>query len=453
LDFGGVSAFIEGKGAFDLKNDHVLEFGLNLANSVDLAGGEKSFKQNYGYSDDDRLHNFLRVSKTTGNSHFEVGASFTQSFRFKNFDGDVAGTLEEDPNVPLVFPEYYYKKNFYDKAFGGKLGLTAQSVTLLDSSAGQYTRIGGRLDWTRSWTAKSGVIYSGSAQVNANGYIADGKAFGNVVPVVSGEIRYPLQRSVGNITHVIEPIVQLVWSPDEAIGTVNTDLATSDSTTAEFEETNLFSINRFPGFDETEAGTRANVGVRYLMHNPNGWEMSATAGRVFREKNLSQFDPSTSTGLDTVNSDYVGAISVKFPNRIQLSSRLLFDSSLSASKNETKLAFSIQKLDMQIGYVWIEKDTILNNNDRQHEANLAATYRFNEFWNFSADWRQNLNTHSPIEGNFGISYENECAKVRFSLSLEYDETGSIERELGMKVSLAGLGSNSKKVNFTHRCGF
>jgi len=108
---------------------------------------------------------------------------------------------------------------------------------------------------------------------------------------------------------------------------------------------------------------------------------------------------------------------------------------------------------MQIGYVWIEKDTILNNNDRQHEANLAATYQFNEFWNFSADWRQNLNTHSPIEGNFGINYENECAKVRFSLSLEYDETGSVERELGMKISLAGLGSNSKKVNYTHRCGF
>jgi len=206
LDFGGISAFIEGKGAFNLKNDYVLEFGLDLANTVDLAGGEKSFKQNYSYSDDDRLHNFLRVSKTTWNSHFELGASFTQSFRFKNFDGDPAGTLEEDPNVPLVFPEYYYKKNFYDKAFGG-----------------------------------------GAAQINANGYIAKGKTFGNIVPVVSGEIRYPLQRTVGSITHVIEPIAQLVWSPNEAIGTVNTDVATSDSTTAEFEETNLFSINRFPG--------------------------------------------------------------------------------------------------------------------------------------------------------------------------------------------------------------
>lgn len=453
LDNGGISAFIEGQGLFNLKNDYQLEFGLDFANNVDLAAGEKSFKENYNYSNDDRLKSFVQVSKTQKNSYFQLGASFTQSFRYKNFDGDAAGTLEVDPNVPVVLPEFYYRRNFDNSVLGGKLGIAAQSVTLLDSGSGRYSRIGTRFDWQRFWLMDSGLVFGAGAQINANAYLTDGGNFGNVAPVASAELRYPLERTTGNITHVIEPIVQLIWAPDEVFGTLNTDSNTSDSTTAEFEETNLFSINRFPGFDKTEAGLRANVGVQYLLHNPNGWEFSATAGRVYRAKNLGQFDTSISTGLDQLNSDYVGAFTLKFPNKFSLSSRLLIDGSLNTSKNETKLAFKYKKLGMNLGYVWIKEDSVLNNNERQHEASLKASYQIDDNWSFSADWRQNLSTQSPIEGEFGIDYENECAKMEFSLSLEYDEDGNVDREVGLKISLSGLGSNKKQKDLNRRCGF
>ncbi len=453
LNYGGLSGFIEGEGAFDLANDFQLAFGIDIANSVNLAGGEKSFKENFSYSNDDRLKNFLLVSKTTSNSYFQVGTSFTQSFRYKNFDGDLADTKEVDPNVPVVLPEFYLRKNFNNSILGGKLGLTLQSVTLLQSTSGQYSRIGGRLDWQRYWALNSGLILGAGAHANANIYLADGKPYANAIPLVALEARYPVYKNIGKITHVIEPIIQVVWAPDNVFGTLNSDPNTSDSTTAEFEESNLFSINRFPGFDATEAGLRANIGVQYKMHNLNGWEFSATAGRVFRTKNLNQFDLFTSTGLNTRNSDYVGAFSIQLPNKFALSSRLLFDDTLSASKNETKLAFKFRKLDMNIGYVWLQEDSVLNDNERQHEATVQAGYQLNDFWSFSADWRQNLNTHSPIEGDFGLEYENECAKVNFSLSLQYDDTGNVARELGMQISLAGLGSNSKKINYARRCGF
>lgn len=453
LRFGGLSAFVEGSGAFNLKDDYQLNFGIDLANSVDLAGGERTFKDNFNYAEpeDDRLRNFVSISKTTEDSYFELGGSFTQSFRYKDFDGD--GTREEDPNVPVVLPEFFYRKNYNDSFLGGKLGLTAQSVTLLDGSTGQYSRIGGRADWQRYWQTPAGLVFGAAAQVNANAYLSQNQLFANVMPVVSVEARYPLQRSVGNITHVIEPIVQVVWAPDEAIGEINQDVNTSDSTTAEFEESNLFSINRFPGFDETEAGLRANVGVQYLMHNPNGWELSATAGRVFRAKNLNQFDPSKSTGLNKRNSDYVGAFSLKFPGNFSLLTRLLFDDSLTASKHETKLSYQNENYDIDFGYVWLDENSILDLDERQHEVSLDTAYRLNQNWTFSADWRHNLNTHSPIEGDFGIEYENECAKVNFSLSLQYDEAGNVEREIGMQISLSGLGATAKKSKFNRRCGF
>jgi LPS-assembly protein len=453
LNYSGLSAFLEGEGSFNLPKDYQLEFGIDVANSVDLAGGEKSFKENFNYSDDDRLKNFLRVSRTKSDSYFQLGSSFTQSFRYKNFDGDLADTKEVDPNVPIVLPEFIFRKNYADTALGGQLGITLQSVTLLDSSSGQYSRIGGRLDWQRYWTSKAGLIVGLGAHLHTNAYLAQGNTFANATPLVSLEARYPLQRTVGGITHLVEPIVQIILAPNKAFGTLNADPNTSDSTTAEFEESNLFSINRFPGFDETEAGLRANVGIQYKMYNPKGWEFTATAGRVFRAENLNQFDLFTSTGLDRRNSDYVGAINFQLPNKFSFSSRLLFDDSLKASKNETKLAFKYRKLGLNVGYVWLEEDSVLNNNERQHEATLQTAYRISDLWKFSADWRQNLSTHSPIEGDFGLEYENECAKVNFSLSLQYDEAGNVDREIGMQISLAGLGSNSKKVNFARRCGF
>ena len=54
---------------------------------------------------------------------------------------------EEDPNVPLILPEYYFKKNFYDTNYAGKYSLTAQSVNLTNLNTGQYSRIGGIIDW------------------------------------------------------------------------------------------------------------------------------------------------------------------------------------------------------------------------------------------------------------------------------------------------------------------
>lgn len=453
LNYSGLSAFLEGSGKFDLRDDYQLDFGIDIANSVDLEGGEQSFKENFGYSDDDRLKNFVRVSKTTSDRFFQMGASFTQSYRYKNFDGDLAGTKEVDPNVPIVLPEFIFRRNYDDNGFGGQLGLTLQSVTLLDSSSGQYSRIGGQVNWQRYWTSKAGLILGAGAHLTANAYLAQGNSYANATPLLSLEARYPLQRTVGKLTHVIEPIVQIIWSPNKTFGTLNSDSNTSDSTTAEFEESNLFSINRFPGFDETEAGLRANVGVQYKMYNPIGWEFSATAGRVFRHKNLNQFDLFTSTGLDSKNSDYVGAISFQLPNKFAFSSRILFDDSFKASKNETTIAMRLRKLDLNLGYVWLEENSVLNNNVRQHEANVQAVYEINDLWKFSADWRHNLNTHSPLEGDFGLEYQNECAKINFSLSLQYDDTGNVDREVGMKISLAGLGSNSKKVNSAHRCEF
>ena len=444
--------FFESEGSFKLRNNYLANFKIDIANSVNLAIGEKSFKDKFNYAEpeDDRLKNFFSVSKTGSDKYFQLGGSFTQSFRYKDFDGN--GSREKDPNVPIVLPELFYQKN-YDNSFGGgRFALTAQSVTLANGTIDQYSRIGGIVAWRKHWIAQSGINFGARAQINNNSYLSQGNFYSNAIPIALFEARYPFKRDDNAIKHVVEPIAQVIWAPNATLGSINKDANTTDSTTAEFEESNLFSINRFPGFDETEAGLRSNIGAKYLIYNPRGWNFSTTAGRVFRIKNLSQFNASKSTGLDMKNSDYVGVFSLSSPENFSLLTRLLLDDSFDSSKHETKLNFQKDKYKIGLGYVWLDKKSVLNIDNRQHEINLGTSYDLNQNWIFSADWRQNINTHSPIKGNFGVLYENECAKVNLSLSLDYNEFGKTDQTLGIQVFLSGLGSNTKKVKFYNSCG-
>jgi len=449
---GRLNGFIEGDGTFALSKEYELDFNIDLANTIDFKNGEKPFKNNYDYAEpeDDRLKNTFDISKTTTDSFFQLSTSYTQSFRYKDFDGD--GLKEEDPNVPVILPEIYFRKYYKNSIFGGKYGLSAHSINLENVSSGQYTRIGGKLDWKRNWKTSSGLNFGTLTQFNANTYLTENDFYKNAMPLGMIEARYPLKKSNIKVSHMFEPIAQVIFSPDRLSGYLNNDQTTSDSTTAEFEETNLFSINRFPGFDEIESGLRANIGGQYILNEPNGWEFTTTAGRVFRQKNLKQFNASKSTGLDKLNSDYVSAFSLSSPQNFKILTRLLLDGSLDASKHETKLNYSTDKYTTDIGYVWLDKQSVRNLDNHQHEVNINTDYMINQNWKFSADWRQNINTHSPISGNFDIMFENDCAKLNFSLDLNYDEQDRLDRTFGMQVFLSGLGSNTNKKKFKNRCG-
>ncbi len=71
------------------------------------------------------------------------------------------------------------------------------------------------------------------------------------------ELRWPWVASgPRGVGHVIEPIAQFVISPTDT-----PDLPNEDSTLVEFDEGNLFALNRFAGSDARERGVRANLGL------------------------------------------------------------------------------------------------------------------------------------------------------------------------------------------------
>ncbi len=99
------------------------------------------------------------------------------------------------------------------------------------------------------------------------------------MPTVGLEYRYPFISVQSWGTQTIEPIAQVIVRPNEPrIG----KLPNEDSQSLIFDDTNLFKIDKFSGWDRIEGGGRANVGVQYTTQfNRGGIDQRAcSASRI-----------------------------------------------------------------------------------------------------------------------------------------------------------------------------
>ena len=222
------------------------------------------------------------MSRTRASDYFEVDTVAFQSL-----------TEEDDSvDVPFVFPELTYRRLLDAPGIGGRLGIDVNSLGIWRREGSMMIRGGGSVDWNREWDLPRGIRGTTTASTLVDLYrVWDNPAIPDavetqVVPAAAVELRWPFVRSTGGASHVIEPIGQVVWS--KALTDQN-DIPNEDSRLPEFDETNLFSLNRFPGLDRTETGLRANLGISYTRYDPAGWSLGLTLGRVVRDTEIDEF--------------------------------------------------------------------------------------------------------------------------------------------------------------------
>jgi LPS-assembly protein len=202
---------------------------------------------------------------------------------------------------------------------------------LLRGMPGTYTRLTGEADWRRSFTDPFGQIWTPFASIRADAIdasisnqpgvsnflpVGDTQAL-RVMPTVGLEYRYPFINVQPWGTTTIEPIAQVIIRPNE---TYAGKLPNEDAQSLVFDTSNLFSVDKFSGYDRVEGGGRANVGVRATTQFDRGGSVTAVFGQSYQLFGLNSFAVAdvTNTGVDsglaTPKSDYVGSINYS-PNR------------------------------------------------------------------------------------------------------------------------------------------
>jgi len=87
-----------------------------------------------------------------------------------------------------------------------------------------------------------------------------------------------------------------------------------------FDTSNLFSVDKFSGYDRVEGGGRANVGVQATTQFDRGGAVTAMFGQSYQLFGMNSFavadvtNTAVDSGLATPKSDYVASLSYS-PNR------------------------------------------------------------------------------------------------------------------------------------------
>ena len=202
---------------------------------------------------------------------------------------------------------------------------------LLRGMPGTYTRLTGEVDWRKSFTDSAGEIWTPFASVRADAidasvtnqpgtsnFLPTGESQAlRVMPTVGLEYRYPFINIQPWGTTTIEPIAQVIVRPNEPYAG---KLPNEDAQSFNFDTTNLFSVDKFSGYDRVEGGGRANAGVQATTQFDRGGTVTAVFGQSYQLFGMNSFAVADATntaldsGLDKTVSDYVGSLSYS-PNR------------------------------------------------------------------------------------------------------------------------------------------
>ncbi len=205
------------------------------------------------------------------------------------------------------------------------------SQCVLRGVPGTYTRATAEAQWRRSFTDSAGEIWTPFASIRADAIdasisnqpgvsnflpVGDTQAV-RVMPTVGLEYRYPFINIQPWGTTTIEPIAQVIARPNESYAG---KLPNEDAQSMVFDASNLFSVDKFSGYDRVEGGGRANVGVQATTQFDRGGSVNMLFGQSYQLFGLNSFavQDVTNTGVDSglqnARSDYVARVNYS-PNR------------------------------------------------------------------------------------------------------------------------------------------
>ncbi len=414
---------------------------LARANGILVSDG--TYLSDYGISDDDRLDSRVTGSRTKRNEFIEGQVIGYQSLR----EGESDGTL------PVGIGDLTFHRRFNGGLIGGQGGFMIEAHSHyrpsdehddLDGDGIADGRDLARLsfggDWRRNWILPNGLIVATSAEVFADYYaISQDTVYGGrrwrTHAIWATELRWPLAKTDGRGgSHLIEPILQLVMAPADD-GTIPNE----DSALVEFDEANLFALNRFPGADAREAGIRLNFGGNYVYHNDTGYSLGISGGRVLRLENSDQF--SAASGLSGTKSDWLMALSVSSENGLSLNGRTLLDDTLTPTKTEVRFDLDRDIYALSLGLTDLAADPVENRGIDTREIVLSSAYDLSQNWTLSGNTRYDLAANSAVSAEAGLAFLNECLKVDLSVSRRFGSSTSVRSatDFGLTVELLGFG--------------
>jgi LPS-assembly protein len=402
--------------------------------------------------------------------------------------------------LPLVLPVVDYKNRY--ALFGGDLSYKTNLISLTRQSAdfdpitqnafntgqcdrvtadpsvktptdcilrgapGTYSRASAEATWRRTfidpWGEKWTPFVSMRADIAAmsitnetgvSNYLPTGDStVARFMPAVGLEYRYPFISVAPWGTQTIEPIAQLIVRPNETqIG----KMPNEDAQSMIFDDSNLFSINKFSGWDRIEGGTRLNAGVQYTAQFNKAGFVNVLFGQSYQVAGQNSFavadsvNTGISSGLATPRSDYVARIAYQPDNVYSFVSRFLLDENTFQPKRiEFEGRANFDRWQIMALYGNYDAQPEIGFLTRRQGVTGQVTYKFTQNWSILASARYDIEAAQINQTRVGLGYIDDCFAISLNYLTDYNYAGTLttNNQIMLVISLRTIGGTTFSQN-------
>ena len=437
-DFRG---YLYANGRYQFTPNWSLTFSTRVAS-------DRTFLRRYDISRDDRLRSTAQLERIDADSYLSIAGWATQTLRV----GDSQGL------VPFAVPEIDFRRRLTDPWLGGRIQLQANSLAITRTSGQDTQRAFASAQWDLRRLTPWGQELTLTTLVRGDVYHSDENALtstaiyrgnpgwqGRGMAAAAIDLKWPLVGEFLGGTQVLTPRFQVVASPTLR----NLAVPNEDARSIDLEDSNLFALNRFPGYDRIEDGVRFTYGFDWQWERP-GWRIATTIGQSYRLTDRPTLLPD-GTGLTERTSDIVGRTEVRFSDVVKVTHRFRLDKdSLAVRRNEFDAAVGSKSTYLEVGYLRLNRDVgggIEDLKDRE-ELRIAGRVGFARHWSIFGSGVFDLTGISddpsltgvdgfqPLRTRLGIAYQDDCIELDFTWRRDYVATGDAQKGNTFQIHIA-----------------
>ncbi len=364
--------------------------------------------------------------------------------------------------IPVALPAIDARFNLDPPVLDGKIQLEANSLAILRIDGQDTQRAFASARWDMRRLTDWGQQLTLTGYMRGDVYHTD-EAGETVVPIYRGtngwhtrgivalaaDLQWPLIGPLFGGVQRLTPRVQVVATP----ATPNLAIPNEDARSVDLEDSNLFALNRFPGYDRWEDSSRVTYGVDWVYDRPN-LSISTTVGQSYRLDRRPGIFPE-GTGLSSRLSDIVGRTRVRYGRFLDLTHRFRLDkNNLAVRRNEIDFTIGSNQTYAQVGYLRLNRniDPMVEDLRDREEIRLAGRIKFARYWSVfgatvidltdkSEDPFSLADGYEPVRNRLGIAYEDDCLALGLTWRRDYERLGEFRKgtTFALQIGLKGLG--------------
>jgi LPS-assembly protein len=339
----------------------------------------------------------------------------------------------QQKTVPFILPVIDYHKEFFGSD-NNKYIIDNNLLGLSRKKGSETKRFSTTGIWAKTYFTKNGQQISVYRRLRGDAYNFTHKKdaipqnyqnnngpnnVARLIPEAEVQWQYPFIHA-NNSGIFIEPIANLILSPN--MPTIS-NIINEDSQEIEISDDNLFSSNRYAGYDRVENGLRGAYGLNGYYKGSNEVVYSFIFGQSYRTKK--DLNYSVDSGLRRNLSDAVGRFSIRPWKPIDIYYRFRLDPiDKIIRRNEIRADFTQNPYRFSAGFVaynYISHTTESFSNRVIKSADLGAWYNITPEWVVGAKATQNYTSTKKflLASGGSIGYNGACTTLLFSVNKDY----------------------------------